>query len=163
MNRYRVVVGVDGSDGGDRALRWAFREAHGRGGTVHAVIAWLWNGIDSSMISVTSPIEQEAQAAMALTGAVAAVAADYPDTPLSTEVVEGTPASALTRAAADADLLVLGSHGHGRVYHAVLGSVAEACIRAATCPVVVVPVPHAERAHKPAGVGTDRRRPPFNR
>jgi len=53
-----------------------------------------------------------------------------------------TEPEVLTTAAADADLLVLGSHGHGRLFHAVLGSVAEQCIRAAVCPVVVVPVPH---------------------
>ena len=39
------------------------------------------------------------------------------------------------------DLLVLGSHGHSRVRHTVLGSVSEECIRKAACPVVVIPVP----------------------
>ena len=37
---YLIVVGVDGSDGGRRALDWATREAATRGGTVQAVIAW---------------------------------------------------------------------------------------------------------------------------
>ena len=44
-------------------------------------------------------------------------------------------------AARSADLLVLGSHGHSRLQHTVLGSVSEECIRKATCPVVVIPVP----------------------
>jgi len=38
-----------------------------------------------------------------------------------------------------ADLLVIGSHGHGALYHLVLGSVSNALVKAATCPVVVVP------------------------
>ena len=41
--------------------------------------------------------------------------------------------------------LVLGSHGHRRVRHTVLGSVSEDCIRKATCPVVVIPVPADRR------------------
>lgn len=51
-----------------------------------------------------------------------------------------------------ADLLVLGSHGHSRVRHTVLGSVSEDCIRKASCPVVVIPVPveRSERASEPA-------------
>lgn len=38
-----------------------------------------------------------------------------------------------------ADLLVIGSHGHGALYHLVLGSVSNALVAAAECPVVVVP------------------------
>ena len=39
----------------------------------------------------------------------------------------------------DADAIVLGSHGHGALYHLLLGSVTEAVVRAATCPIVIVP------------------------
>jgi hypothetical protein len=49
------------------------------------------------------------------------------------------PAAGLAAAARGADLLVLGSHGHSRISHAVLGSVADETIRAAECPVVVIP------------------------
>jgi nucleotide-binding universal stress UspA family protein len=52
----------------------------------------------------------------------------------------------LCQAARDADLLVLGSHGHDRVYHTVLGSTAEECVESAGCPVVVIPA----RWHIPA-------------
>jgi nucleotide-binding universal stress UspA family protein len=61
--------------------------------------------------------------------------------PVAGQVVEGSPAAALTTAGRAADLLVLGSHGHSHLRHAVLGSVSEECIRRATCPVVVIPVP----------------------
>lgn len=66
--------------------------------------------------------------------------------PVAAEVVEGSPGETLARAATSADLLVLGSHGHSRVRRTVLGSVSEECIRRATCPVAVVPVPVPERA-----------------
>ena len=41
-----IVVGVDGSDGGRRALEWAVREAAGRGSAIQAVMAWSRDGLD---------------------------------------------------------------------------------------------------------------------
>lgn len=40
----------------------------------------------------------------------------------------------------DADLLIVGSHGHGAVYDILVGSISEGIIRKANCPVTVVPV-----------------------
>lgn len=40
-----------------------------------------------------------------------------------------------------ADLVAVGSHGHGGIAHAVLGRVAERVVHRAACPVLVVPVP----------------------
>ncbi len=140
MQSYRIVVGVDGSDGGIRALDWAVAEAARRGGTVAAVTAWQWTEPD---LGADVRAEREQAARRALAEAVVAARAPYPQVAVSTEAVPGGAADALTRAATDADLLVLGSHGHSRLFHAVLGSVAEACIRQATCPVVVIPVPRA--------------------
>jgi nucleotide-binding universal stress UspA family protein len=156
MNTYRIVVGVDGSEGGERALRWAAREAHHRGGTVEAIIAWTWDGIDAGLGTPTNPSDAKALAEKALTRTVTAVNTVYPTVAIAAETVQARPAAALTRAARDADLLVLGSHGHGRLYHAVIGSVTEACIRVAGCPVVVVPVPHPEGATRPAEVEVAR-------
>jgi nucleotide-binding universal stress UspA family protein len=140
MQTYRIVVGVDGSDGGIRALDWAVTEAARRGGTVHAVTAWQWTQPD---LGVDIRTEHDRIAKLSLEEAVATARALYPKVAVSTETAPGPAAEVLTRAAADADLLVLGSHGHGRLFHAVLGSVAEACVRSAVCPVVVVPQPHA--------------------
>jgi nucleotide-binding universal stress UspA family protein len=145
MSNYRIVVGVDGSHAGNRALEWACREVERRGGTVQAVIAWSWDGIDGAVIAKTHPSEERARAERALTDSVNAAGTLYPNVPIASQAVQGAPVRVLTSAAEQADLLVLGSHGHGRVFHAVLGSVADECIRAATCPVLIVPVPHAER------------------
>ncbi|HET8661357.1 MAG TPA: universal stress protein [Micromonosporaceae bacterium] len=141
---YRIVVGVDGSPGGRLALRWALREAARRGGTVQAVIAWQWDGPESSV--VTSPEAAKDRAVQTLYRELDAAVTDFVTPPtVATEVVRGTPSLVLTRAAEDADLLVLGSHGHGRLHHAVLGSVSEDCVRRACCPVVVVPVPARDK------------------
>ncbi|GIJ78695.1 Nucleotide-binding universal stress protein, UspA family [Micromonospora phaseoli] len=138
---YLIVVGVDGSDGGRRALRWAVQEAAGRGGTVQAVTAWRWDGLDGGAMVAPNPIEEEERAHALLAREIAAVTRDGTAAPVAAEVVEGRPADVLSAAARGADLLVLGSHGHGRLRHTVLGSVSEECVRKATCPVVVIPVP----------------------
>jgi nucleotide-binding universal stress UspA family protein len=148
---YLIVVGVDGSEGGRRALEWAATEAAARGGAVRAVIAWSWNGLDYGPIATAvSPNEESALAGQVLASEIEALLRERGSRlPVTAEVVEGSPAEALTTAARHADLLVLGSHGHSRVRHTVLGSVSEACIRKAVCPVVVIPAPIRE----PATVG----------
>jgi nucleotide-binding universal stress UspA family protein len=143
---YRIVVGVDGSPGGQLALGWALREAARRGGTVHAVIAWQWDGpaLDPVM-DINSELAKD-RAAQILSQELDAAMADFATPPpVTTTVVQGSPGLVLTHAAADADLLALGSHGHGHLHRAVLGSVSETCIRHATCPVVVVPLPAPDR------------------
>lgn len=152
MQTYRIVVGVDGSDDGNRALEWAAREVERRGGTVAAVTAWTWDGIEGGLIAATTPLAERQRAEEILAHAVDLVRTLYPAAPIASEAVEGRPAPVLIRAAQDADLLVLGSHGHGRMYHAILGSVAEECVRAGACPVVIVPLPHPERPSRPAEV-----------
>ncbi|GLH99788.1 universal stress protein [Phytohabitans aurantiacus] len=140
---YQIVVGVDGSDGGRRALRWAVREAAGHGGTVQAVTAWRWDGIDAMPPGTLSPADERERAETMLRHEIEMVPPhERGALPIATEVLEGRPGDVLAAAARRADLLVLGSHGHSRVRHTVLGSVSEECIRKSSCPVVVVPVPH---------------------
>jgi nucleotide-binding universal stress UspA family protein len=139
---YQLVVGVDGSDGGHRALRWAVREATARGGSVQAVLAWRWDGIETLPPMAPNPADQRDIAARILAREVGRLPdEEQAGVTIATEVVQGPAAEVLTTAARGADLLVLGSHGHGRIHHTVLGSVSEECARKATCPVVVVPVP----------------------
>jgi nucleotide-binding universal stress UspA family protein len=140
---YTVVVGVDGSEGGQRALRWAVREAARRGGMVQAVTAFTFDGLDGA--DLTDPQRHHALAEQMLGAQVAAALDDDPRVAVTTRVVFGPATEVLLDSAGSADLLVLGSHGHGRLYHAVLGSVAEACVRGGVCPVVIVPVPADER------------------
>jgi nucleotide-binding universal stress UspA family protein len=143
MTDHRIVVGVDGTDGGRRALRWAVHEAATRGGTVQAVMSWRWDTDDETAVAGSGTggsgrerAEQTLRTEIAdQTGAVPSTAAIA----VAAEVVEGRAAQVLVEAARDADLLVLGSHGHDRVYRTVLGSVAQEVVEAAPCPVVVIP------------------------
>ncbi|GAA2673359.1 universal stress protein [Actinoplanes palleronii] len=140
MKNHLIVVGVDGSDSGRRALEWAAREAAGRDTAVQAVLAWSWDGVEADVLTATSPEEEHRQATAVLERQVQAVIAEHGShLPIAAETVEGRPADVLIAMARSADLLVLGSHGHSRLRHSVLGSVSEACIRRATCPVVVIP------------------------
>ena len=138
---YRIVVGVDGSEGGRRALRWAIREAAARGGTVQAVIAWRWDSLDRPPYTASRADEEKQRSQNVVDHEIASIPGfERAGVAIAFEVAEGRPADVLSAAARSADLLVLGSHGHGRMRHTVLGSVSEECIREASCPVVVLPV-----------------------
>jgi nucleotide-binding universal stress UspA family protein len=72
----------------------------------------------------------------------------------------GVPSEALCAAAADAELLVLGSHGHGAVHDKLVGSTSERAIHHAPCPVVVIPDPrHVEKNLEQAKVRRSRQQP----
>lgn len=151
-NNYLIVVGVDGSEGGRRALQWAAREAATRGGAVQAVMAWSWDGMEYGPIAATRPEEEAERARKTLDREIQdLIRSNGSHLPVAGETIEGSPAVVLSAAGRAADLLVLGSHGHGRAHHTVLGSVSEECIRKASCPVVVIPVPadHHEPSAEP--------------
>jgi nucleotide-binding universal stress UspA family protein len=141
----RIVVGVDGSPSSRAALRWAVRYAGLSGGTVHAVMAWYVPSTLGSYpwASLDEADDLHENSLKALQEVVRAeVEAD--DSHLtSAEVLNGHPAEVLLRAAADADLLVLGSRGHGRFADALLGSVAQHCVHHAHCPVLIMRHPSA--------------------
>jgi nucleotide-binding universal stress UspA family protein len=145
MKRNVIVVGVDGSDSGRRALHWALDEAARTGAAVDAVTAWHYDGIEAMVPAATTPMEHREWADRVSARDVTAALTRRPSVPVSRTIVEGPAPRVLAEAARDAHLLVLGCHGHSRLHHAVLGSVSEECIRAATCPVVVVPIPHHQR------------------
>jgi nucleotide-binding universal stress UspA family protein len=148
--RHLIVVGVDGSDGGRRALDWAIREADVLDSAVQAVTAWLWQGPETSLGAAAGRREAKEKATRRIDGDIRAlVARNGSHVPITSEVVEGDPVEVLAAAGRAGDLLVLGSHGHGRMRQAVLGSVSAACIRKAACPVVVVPAPAPRRSGAP--------------
>lgn len=135
-----IIVGVDGSVASDRALAWAERIGHRLGATVEMVTAWTASHLDTGGTPIL-PLADEDSARRAQSEVVARVIPGGGSTPVAMELVEGPPGPVLVEAAHWADLLVVGSHGHGRMYSAVMGSTSEYCVRHAACPVVVIPVP----------------------
>lgn len=131
----RVVVGVDGSASSEAALRWAEGYAVDHGLRLELVTAWqhpVWYGVPM-MPSDWAP---DLQAAEVLEKAAASLT--LPEDQVDKRPVQGLPGPVLVGAAKDAALLVVGSHGHGAVAGALLGSVSSYCTHHATCPAVVV-------------------------
>lgn len=144
-----IVCGVDGSPGGRRALDWALNEARRRNCRLRAVAVWWWDGLETGL-STTSPQEAR-QRAESMLNRVLDEALSELDDPPDTErlAVEGRPSERLCSAGLDAELLVLGSHGHGAIHDTLVGSTSQHVIRHATCPVVILPDPrHVERELK---------------
>ena len=136
----RIVAGVDGSSSARSALHWAIRQAELTGGSVDAVIAWeypaAYGGYGMAPVGV-SDVDFAGWAEKTVADEVAAAAADSA-VDVRTQVTEGSPARVLLAAAEGADLLVVGSRGHGGFAEALLGSVGQHCVHHARCPVVVI-------------------------
>lgn len=136
----KIVVGVDGSDGARAALHWALDEATVRGAELAVVAAWQSSAVAGLASVGAFPardlIEQSARDRLDELVATEGLAdRDH----VTVTLVESSPAPALLDAAADADLLVVGSRGHGGFAGMLLGSVSQHCVTHAPCPVVVVP------------------------
>jgi nucleotide-binding universal stress UspA family protein len=145
----RIVVGVDGSHGSRAALEWAIREAQVHASSVHILVAWQYpQTTSSSAWGLGMDPSLDVQEAVAAASAEAASrlglkASAQGDVATTWEAIEGNPARALLAASEDADLLVVGSRGHGAFVGALLGSVSHQVVAHARCPVVVVPTPQA--------------------
>jgi len=134
-HEHRIVVGVDGSPSSKAALAWAIGQAKLTGAVVEAVTAWDYPATYGYAAAVVD-VDWEGLAAQVLRDAVAEVAPDA--AAIMQRVSEGNAAQVLLDASAGADLLVVGSRGHGGFVEALLGSVSQHMVHHATCPVVVI-------------------------
>ena len=139
-----IVVGVDHSDGAKAALAFAYDEARLRNATLSAVHVWQfgyigYTGFEGAMPAVGGDIHEfRAAAAAALDATVREALPHSGDVKIEQRVVEGTPGAVLVNESRDADLLVVGSRGHGGFAQLLLGSVSQQCAHHAACPVVIV-------------------------
>jgi nucleotide-binding universal stress UspA family protein len=132
----RIVVGVDGSAASLDAISWALRYAEVCGREVEAVTSWQYPGqYGSELYGVEQ--DWEAIAQKILDSALGNAASSGP-VRVTRNVVQGHPAEVLTDASRGADLLVVGSRGHGGFTGMLLGSVSHHVTAHAHCPVVVV-------------------------
>jgi nucleotide-binding universal stress UspA family protein len=113
----RIVAGVDGSPSSMCALRWAIRQAGLTGAVVDAVIAWHYPVADGGFGWVPTGIGEgfdfKENAEKTLADAISSAADPGSATVVRALVVEGNPAQVLLAASDGADLLVVGSRGHG--------------------------------------------------
>ncbi len=133
-----IVVGFDGSAHASAALRWALEFAAAGDIEVRAVAAIEvapWLDADLSRERFGEEVGEEEQR---ITAALDAV---DPDRRVQRSIVMRGPREALAEAAADADLVVVGTRGHGLIAAGLLGSVSTWLLHDSGVPVVVVPEP----------------------
>jgi nucleotide-binding universal stress UspA family protein len=140
----RIVVGLDGSDPAQRALRWALDLSDSLGGVpilaVHVCAdaeAAYEKGFCNRAQADEWLAESRREAQGILREALADAGRDEAELPVSLETIPGRPAAALVDAVTSEDLLVVGPRGVGR-FRGLLGSVSQTCVTNAPCPVVVV-------------------------
>jgi nucleotide-binding universal stress UspA family protein len=139
-----IVVGVDGSEPSLEALRWAIDEARVRHSTVRAVYGWFmhWDAPYGFAPPETFDRERlQREAGEALDEWVTQVTGQSPDIEIERDAVEGQAAHVLVGVAEGAELLVVGSRGHGGFSGLLLGSVSQQCAHHAPCPVVIIRKP----------------------
>ncbi|MER6425004.1 universal stress protein [Streptomyces sp. NPDC001137] len=149
-----ITAGVDGTEESIAALHWAAREAVRRGLALRVLRAWRFQPYEA--IDAADPDTQAGWVRDALAEAVRSVTARHPDLDVATDVVAGETVDTLLDAAAESEMLVLGSRGHGPVVGFLLGSVGQQVIAGATRPVVLVRAgdqPTAEAAGREVVVG----------
>ncbi len=139
-----VVVGVDGSTVSDVAAKWAAEFAAQSGSTLRTVVAWhepaltRW-GTGLAPEDLADIYGKDAERVAA--AAIEKYRADYPNLTIDVVVERGPASKVLAEQACQPDvrLLVVGSHGHGAIASAFLGSTARKCIVKRTeVPVAVV-------------------------
>jgi len=133
----RIVVGIDGSPSSLDALAWAARQADLTGSSLEIVMTWEWPSSYGWAVPVPTDFDPEEDVRRSLEAAVERVRAEYPDLSIDPRVVSGHPAPILVEASKGADLLVVGSRGHGEFVGMLIGSVSEYCATNARCPVLV--------------------------
>jgi nucleotide-binding universal stress UspA family protein len=136
--RNRIVVGVDGSDPSKAALRWAARIASPTGAVIEAVTAWQFMPNFGWPYAVPPGWDPADDAQKLLASTVESVFGTARPDQMQLISVEGNPAKTLLDRSDGAEMLVVGSRGHGGFVGLLLGSVSASCAEHATCPVLVV-------------------------
>lgn len=133
-----IVVGVDGSDHSERALRWAADEAGRRSTPLTVVLSWgLLDQHHADGVERFDPHYTVADAQAALDAIVVRVIGEGATT-VERKVVNDLPARALLETAEHAELLVVGARGLGGFSDLLLGSVSHRCLAHAASPTIVV-------------------------
>lgn len=134
---FRITVGVDGSEESRFALEWAVAEARLRHGQVRAVTAWEYPPVTAGMEAmIWDPAIFEPVARRMQADTLKRVNSEGVD--VTGDVIQGPTVTVLLNFSRHADLLVVGSRGHGGFTGLLLGSVSTQIVHHAACAVLVV-------------------------
>ncbi|WP_049658908.1 universal stress protein [Kitasatospora sp. MY 5-36] len=131
-----VLAGVDGSPQSTAAVHWAAAEAVRRGASLRLVHAWPWLTDGVSSFAESDDLPEAVRRTLA--EAAEDVRGLHPELTVETDAVLDAPVDGLLAAAAEAELLVLGSRGRGGFTGLLLGSVSISVAGRSTVPLVVV-------------------------
>jgi nucleotide-binding universal stress UspA family protein len=142
MTWKRVVVGIDGSPGSGRALRFAAEEAREHDAELYVVTSYTIPTAPVAAAYGAAPWRDEAEwqadAEATRTATLAETLGHDPGLRITGQAVEGPAAKVLIDASERADLLVVGTRGHGGFAGMLLGSVSQHLTAHAACTVAVV-------------------------
>ena len=133
----RIVVGVDGSAGSDKALDWAIAEAIRFPAALELATAWMFP-MALGYVFAKTPDEERQEVRRIGDIAVSHVTDVAPQVVVRASLSEAEAGPALVSLSTGADLLVVGARGHSGLRELLLGSVGTYCARHAHCPVVIV-------------------------
>lgn len=133
----KIVVGIDGSSGSIAALKEAARMAEATGSWLDVVACW---NVPTSLAVpyALGTVEFEKGARQLLQDTVTNTFGMQLPENMSTTLVQGQPRQKLIEMSDGSDMLVVGRRGYGGFTGLLLGSVSQACVAHAHCPVLVV-------------------------
>lgn len=143
----RIVVGVDGSGGSEDALEFAFERASRSGAALFVLYGWrshaaramgMGGAAQFGVILPGTAAEEAAGAELLLAESVAGLSDKYPDVEVYREAIPVPAARVLADASQNAAMVVVGSRGRGAWAGLLLGSVSQAVLHHAECPVAIV-------------------------
>jgi nucleotide-binding universal stress UspA family protein len=133
-----VVVGVDGTPLSEAAIAFAFDAASTRRAPLVAVHTWLDELNDPALAELVDWQSAAVQAEEVLAERLAGWGEKYPDVTVQRLVARGLAGHVLLDQAARAQLVVVGTRGHGEIAGLLLDSVGNALLHRAGCPVAIV-------------------------
>ena len=136
-----VVVGTDGSPVAEAAIGFAFQQATELSGSLTVVHAWtdvMTVGALGSVVPRHDPLDYSREQNRLLVESLAAWADKFPEVDVRVQIIRGHAVNTLAAASADAELLVVGCHGHSVLRGMVLGSVSQGLLHRASVPVAIV-------------------------
>ncbi len=137
-----IVVGVDGSEQGLCALKWAAKEAKRRGSILNIVTAYTIPVFAASSMDAGYATLDDQLIRNGAEEVVRQARATITDTDLTvrTYIESGDPSGVLLDLSRHAELIVVGTRGRGGFVGRLLGSVSSALPAHAKCPTVVIPL-----------------------
>jgi len=135
----RIIVGVDGSEQSTEALRWAL--AHAKSGDeIVATHAWQIPPVSGFEFPAYNLADVETHAGEMVDKVLASIGTDdHPGVTISKVIRQGHSGQVLIDQSEGADMIIVGSRGHGGFRGLLLGSVSTYVVHHAKTAVVVLP------------------------